>query len=101
MAAGQVDAGVEPMLIWTPAALSVSIHSPQVNWDPWSVLKIPGLPYFPSASCSASTQKSGVIVFDTRQDRVLRLPTSMMATRYWNPCAIGREVRSAGQTRLG
>jgi len=54
------------------------------------VLKISGLPYFPSASCSASTQKSGVIVFDTLQASVLRLPTSMMATRYWNPCAIGR-----------
>jgi hypothetical protein len=46
------------------------------------VLKISGLPYFPSASCNASTQKSGVIVFDTRQDSVLRLPTSMIATRY-------------------
>ena len=46
------------MLIRTPAAFNVSIHSPLVNCDPWSVLKTSGFPYFPNASCKASTQKS-------------------------------------------
>ncbi len=53
------------VLIWTRAVLSVSIHSPAGKLGTLVLLKISGLPYFSRASCSASTQKSGVIVFDT------------------------------------
>src|ERR1700678_1015226 len=59
---------------------------------------ISGAPNRAIASLSASTQKSGVIVFETRNDSTLRLPTSRIATKYKNPCAIGKYVRSLAQT---
>jgi len=62
------------------------------------VLTISGAPYRAIASVSASMQKSGVIVFATRNDRTLRLATSRIATRYKNPCAMGKYVRSDAQT---
>ena len=36
-----------------------------VNWLPWSVLKISGLPYFAKASSRAQTQKSASMVLDS------------------------------------
>ena len=43
-----------------------------VNCDPWSVLKMPGVPVC-SAASSASTQKLLSIVFDSRHDSTCRL----------------------------
>jgi hypothetical protein len=39
------------MLIWAPERSSRAMNSSLVNCDPWSVLKIPGVPYRWSASC--------------------------------------------------
>jgi len=50
------------------------------------------------ASLSAATQKLGVMVLETRNDRTLRLAPSRIATRYKNPCAIGKYVRSEAHT---
>jgi hypothetical protein len=52
-----------------------------VNWLPWSVLKISGLPNRASASSSAETQNETSIVLDNRQLRTARLAQSMTATR--------------------
>nr|WP_271587062.1 hypothetical protein [Bradyrhizobium sp. CCBAU 53415] len=52
-----------------------------VNWLPWPVLKISGVPYFASASSRAATQNETSIVFDNRHARTARLAQSMMATR--------------------
>ena len=49
--------------IRTPARLSTSVNSWLVNWLPWSVLKIFGLPYLARASSKASVQKSLSSVF--------------------------------------
>lgn len=65
------------------------MNSEQVNWAPWSVLKISGVPNFASASSSASTQKSAAMLLESRQARTLRLSQSMMATRYRKPRVIG------------
>ena len=65
----------------TPAWISAPVKSALVNWLPWSVLKISGLPYLASASSSAATQNEASIVFDSRQDRTARLAQSMTATR--------------------
>lgn len=54
-------------------ALDEVTKSELVNWLPWSVLTISGVPYRPIASSSASTQKSAVSVFESLQDRILRV----------------------------
>ena len=59
----------------------VSVKSSLVNWLPWSVLKISGLPYWESASSSASTQNSAPSVFDSRHASTARLTQSMITTR--------------------
>ena len=71
------------------ALLSTPMKSPLVNWLPWSVLKILGLPKRASASSSASTQNELSVVFDSRQLNTARLAQSMIATRYRNPRPIG------------
>src|SRR5579875_2076035 len=43
------------------------VKSALVNWLPWSVLKISGLPCFASASSTASRQNSTSIVIESRQ----------------------------------
>ncbi len=73
------------MEIATPASLSAPVKSRLVNWLPWSVLKISGLPYRDSASCKASTQNPASMVFDSHQDRTWRVAQSMIATRYRKP----------------
>src|SRR5467141_5252064 len=50
----------------TPAAASVPVKAALVNWLPWSVLKIAGLPKRASASSSAETQNDTSMVFDSR-----------------------------------
>ena len=48
----------------TSASISTPVKSALVNWLPWSVLKISGVPYFASASSRAATQNETSIVFD-------------------------------------
>ena len=65
----------------TPALISTPVKAALVNWLPWSVLKISGLPHRASASSSAATQNDASIVFDSRQERTARLAQSMTTTR--------------------
>ena len=69
------------MLMAISAAFSTSMKSIEVNWLPWSVLKMSGLPWRASASSSASMQKSADSVIDSRQARTLRLNQSTTAAR--------------------
>ena len=64
-----------------PAAASLPVKAVEVNCEPWSVLKISGVPKRASASSSASMQKRVSRVFDSRQARTARLAQSMTATR--------------------
>ena len=77
------------MLIVTSCRLSTPVKSSLVNWLPWSVLKISGLPYFATASSTASTQKSVFMLMETRQARMRRVAQSSTAARYTNPRLIG------------
>ncbi|APG14925.1 hypothetical protein BKD09_42045 [Bradyrhizobium japonicum] len=63
------------------AAANAPVKAALVNWLPWSVLKISGLPYFTSAASRAATQNETSIVFDNRHARTARLAQSMMATK--------------------
>jgi hypothetical protein len=64
-----------------PACSSAPVKAVLVNWLPWSVLKISGLPNRASVSSSAATQNETSIVLDNRQLSTARLAQSMMATR--------------------
>src|SRR6266481_385135 len=50
----------------TPAAASAPVKEALVNWLPWSVLKISGLPKRASASSIAEMQNETSMVFDSR-----------------------------------
>ncbi len=50
----------------TPAAVSVPVKAALVNWLPWSVLKMSGVPKRASASSSALTQNDTSIVLERR-----------------------------------
>jgi hypothetical protein len=52
-----------------------------VNWLPWSVLKISGLPKRAIASSSAETQNEPSMLLDSRQASTARLAQSMIVTR--------------------
>src|SRR5258708_23935688 len=52
---------------------SVPVKAALVNWLPWSVLKIAGLPKRASASSSAETQNDTSMVFDSRHASTARL----------------------------
>jgi hypothetical protein len=56
------------------------VKAAEVNCEPWSVLKISGLPNLASASSSAATQNETSIVFDSRHARTARDAQSMIAT---------------------
>jgi len=64
-----------------PAVASAPVNAALVNWLPWSVLKISGLPKRASASSSAATQNEVSIVLDSRHARTARLAQSITATR--------------------
>jgi hypothetical protein len=65
----------------TAAAASVLVKAALVNWLPWSVLKMSGLPKRARASSSAETQNEPSMVLDSRQESTARLAQSMIATR--------------------
>jgi len=54
-----------------------------------------------NASDGASTQRSAVSEFDSRQASTLRLYTSRICITYRNPCAIGRYVTSNARSWFG
>jgi hypothetical protein len=57
------------------------VNSRLVNWHPWSVLKMAGVPYWVIASWTASRQKSVVSVLESRHDSTLRVAQSRTATK--------------------
>src|ERR1700716_3387092 len=61
------------MLIAMPLWISTPVNAAPVNCEPWSVLKISGLPWRAKASSSVSTQNAASIVIDTRHDSTRRL----------------------------
>jgi hypothetical protein len=69
------------MLMAIPLLASTPVDAAPVNCEPWSVLKIAGLPCFASASSSVSMQNAASIVIDTRHDRTRRLNQSSTTAR--------------------
>jgi hypothetical protein len=69
------------MLIAMPLSASTPVKAAPVNCEPWSVLKICGLPCFTNASRSVSTQNAASIVIDTRHDSTRRLAQSSTTAR--------------------
>jgi hypothetical protein len=69
------------MLIAMPFLISTPVNAAPVNCEPWSVLKISGVPCFARASSSVSTQNAASIVIDTRHDRTRRLNQSSTTAR--------------------
>ena len=61
------------MLILIPFRERMSVNSREVNWLPWSVLNISGIPYRAIASSSASIQKELSSVFDNLHDSTFLL----------------------------
>src|SRR6266705_2622757 len=57
------------------------VNAAPVNCDPWSVLKISGLPWRAKASSRVSTQKAASIVIDSRHDRTRRVAQSSTTAR--------------------
>ena len=53
-------------LIAIAFSISKPVNAAPVNFKPWSVLKISGLPCFASASSNVSTQNAASMVIDTR-----------------------------------
>jgi len=60
------------------ASVRVVIQAVPVNWDPWSVFIIWGLPYWAMASFKASIQKLASSVFESRHASTLRVAQSML-----------------------
>src|SRR5271163_2637747 len=54
------QAPLPSMLIEIWLAIKTLVKASLVNWLPWSVLKIPGVPCFAKASSNASTQHAGL-----------------------------------------
>ena len=69
------------MLIRTPASSSGRRNASLVNWLPWSVFEINGVPCRRSASSTALTQKPTSIVLSSSQASTKRLAQSITATR--------------------
>jgi hypothetical protein len=69
------------MLIAMAFSNSRPLKSALVNWLPWSVLNIVGLPNRASASSTTSIQNATSSVIDTRQASTRRLNQSTTAAR--------------------
>jgi hypothetical protein len=63
------------------------VNASEVNWQPWSLLKISGRPKSCKACPRQSTQNPPSSVFDTRQASTLRERQSTAAARQANPRA--------------
>jgi len=61
------------MRIAMPCACSIPVKAMEVNWLPWSALKISGLPRRAKASRNASRQNSVPSVIESRHARTRRL----------------------------
>src|SRR6185437_10446917 len=64
----------------TPAAVRTSVNRGEVNWLPWSLLKMSGRPNRANASSSAAMQNSTSMEFDKRQLSTRRVDQSITAT---------------------
>ena len=69
------------MLIVTPCASRALVNAALVSCEPGSLLNISGVSKRVMASCSASTQKRALCVFDSRHAKTLRLNTSSHRAR--------------------
>jgi hypothetical protein len=81
-----------------PFRVSTPVKASRVNCDPWSLLKIAGLPWWRKASSRQSTQNTASLLLLIRQLRTLRLTQSMIATRVAKPRASRIGVISVLQT---
>jgi hypothetical protein len=66
---------------FTPAARSGWVNSALVNWQPWSVLKISGLPCAAIAWATVRTQNEASSVLDSSHASTHRLCQSITAHR--------------------
>ena len=78
------------MEIATPASASAPVNAAEVNCEPWSVLKISGLPNLASASTSAERQNETSIVFDKLRSRFKRSRCAGPFQRNWSPSLLVR-----------
>ncbi len=75
------QAPLPSMLMAMPLAVSTPMKAWPVNCEPWSVLKISGLPWHARASCSVSMQNAASMVMDNRHDNTRRVAQSSAAAR--------------------
>ena len=69
------------MLMAMAFLISTPVKVVPVNWLPWSVLKMSGLPWRARASSRVSTQNAASIVIDKRHDSTRRLNQSSTTAR--------------------
>src|ERR1700681_1143275 len=69
------------MLMAMAFLISTPVKVVPVNWLPWSVLKMSGLPWRARASSRVSTQNAASIVIETRHDSTRRLNQSSTTAR--------------------
>ena len=86
--------------IRTPAPFSTSTNRGDVNWLPWSVLKIPGAPKRASASSTAAMQNSTSIVFDIEAAQGKTMPLGI-STRDCDDMCPEMVSIPAGSFRMG
>jgi hypothetical protein len=68
--------------IFTPRASNGCVNSAEVNWQPWSVLKISGTRWSAMARSTVWTQNRASRVLDSSQARTVRLYQLITAHRY-------------------
>jgi hypothetical protein len=70
------QAPLPSMLMAMAFLTSTPVNAVPVNWLPWSVLKMSGLPWRARASSRISTQNAASIVIESRHDSTRRLNQS-------------------------